>query len=169
MISVEMDGNRINRLLKELESVSENIGKELGVVSHKAGKYVESVMAKEVSSNIAIRQKDVKRDIYVRKLRPAGAEVTLQKKNRFPLKRFRPRHTKAGVTYKIDKNKPRQLIPGAFTGPRPGLQTVKFYGHAFKRKDPGQKKRLPIIKAGKGPSAAGVISTNPARMKKSPS
>lgn len=164
MINVTFDSVRANRLIKELESISLNAGKELGTVSHKAGAFTEKAIAKEVASEIAIKQKDVKRHTYVRKLRPAGAVVTVEKTNRIPLKRFKPRQTKAGVTYRIKKTGKRELIPGAFMGPRPGLSTVKFYGHPFIRKT---KTRLPIAKVSGGPSVAGVMtSRGPARAKK---
>lgn len=159
-VDVQFDSKRAERLIRELEKVSENITKELGVVSHKAGRKVESLLAKEVNTHVAVKQKDVKRDIYVKKLRPVGARITLNKTNRMSLKRFNPRHTKGGVTYRISKGKPRQKLPHAFMGPNPTVTSVKLGQHVFQRQG---KARLPIAKK-RGPSAAGVISTHPERL-----
>lgn len=162
MAAISMKTVGFDALVKTLEDVSENITKELKAVSSKVGTKGKSVFSKEVSRNIAVKQSDVKRHVTVKKLGWGGVEITLEKTNRIPLKRFKPRQTKAGISYKIDKNGPRKVIPGGFMGPNPTVSTVKFYGHPFIRKG---KSRLPIAKIAGGPSAAGAIDNHPSRIK----
>ena len=163
MIDVYFDGPHARRLLKELESISENIDRELSAVSGKAGTKGVSLIAKAVSERVAIKQKDVRKDIKKTRIRPYGVRLVLNKTDRISLKRFSPRMTRAGVTYKIDKKGGRKTVIGGFTGPRPGLTSVRLRGHVFRRKNLADSKSQ-IVKR-RGPSAAGVLTPYPARVR----
>lgn len=160
-MQISIQSNDFLTLRNTLERVSKNIDKELYTISSKVGTKAKSELGKAVTSEIAIKLKDVRKDITIQKVKPIGVRVTLHKKNRFSLKRFNPRQNSQGVTYKIEKTGGRKLIKGAFMGPNPSVTSVRLYGHVWERKG---KARLPIRKK-KGPSAAGVLSKHPSRVR----
>ena len=71
------------------------------------------------------------------------AKIELKKEDRLSLKRFSPRQTRAGVSYRTSPKRGRKTAPGAFMGPRPGLVAARLRGHVFKRVG---KNRQPITR-----------------------
>lgn len=159
-------GTKTDKLLVELKNVADNLKKELGVVSWKTARAGKRFIAKDVSSQIKVKQADVK--ALIREKRgDTEASVSLKKTSRMPLKRFSPRQTKKGVTYRIEKQGKRQLLRGGFMGPKPGVIAAKLHGHVWIRKgymEPGtsgprirgRKQREPIY-IPRGPSPYGVV------------
>lgn len=151
--SVQMDTRQVNA---SLSAFVKNLPKELGIISWKTARKGESQVAKEVTQEIAVTQKVVKRHVSRGKTsKKTAAELMLAKSGRIPIRDFGARQTKKGVTYKIDKRKSRVLMPGAFQGPRPGLMFRKYKGLVFKRKG---TERKPISHK-RGPSPWGVMIT----------
>lgn len=117
--------------------------------------HVKSQVAKEISSRINVKQKDVKRKLKVR-MNPNDptATVILNKEARPGVNIFGAKQNQTGVTYKIGKESVHVL--GAFQGPRPGVMKLSWKGNAFKRQS---KARLKIVKL-QGPSLWGVFVKN---------
>lgn len=152
-VTVQMDSSEV---VKSLDNVVKNLSKELGIVAWKTARKGKSLVAKDVTKELAVTQKVVKKELAAKRIGKTGAEVTIDKSPRIPLRDFKARQIKRGVSYRISKTKGRKTIPGAFQGPRPGQMNVKWRGRVFKRTG---KKRLPIIQL-YGPSPWGVIVKN---------
>lgn len=150
---IQMDASE---LVKNLGNLANNLPKQLGIVSSKVSRKTKSLIAKDISKTVAVKQKDVKKQIITRKKGKTTRIVELKKSVRIPLKNFGARQTKKGVSYRIDKRESRKKLPGAFTGPRPGVTSVKLGGHVYRRRG---KSRLPIQKLF-GPSPWGVFVKN---------
>ena len=149
------------QVINALENLGLNVKKEIGIINRKVAKRTKSFVAKEVTKELAVAQKVVKSELtFHRKARGAGlvnvsdlaTEIELKKTQRIPLREFKARQTKKGVSYRISKTSGRKTIAGAFKGPKPGLTFVRFRGHVMKRVG---RARLPIRKL-YGPSPWGV-------------
>lgn len=145
-------------VLKALESLGLNLTREIEIINFKVAKKAKSFVAKQVTKELAVTQRDVKALLTVHKKArsPAASgasenasELELVKTARLPLKRFKPRQTRKGVSYRISKSKGRRTAPSAFTATTLG-------GHVFAREG---KDRKPIRKL-YGPSPWGVHVIN---------
>jgi len=152
-VSVRMDSTDV---VKSLKNIVKNYSKELGIVVNKVGRKGKSLVAKEVTKELTVTQKVVKKQIDFRKVGKTGGELSLDKSPRIPLRDFKARQTRAGVSYRISKTKGRKVAKGAFQGPRPGRMNTRWKGRVFKRTG---KSRLPITQL-YGPSPWGVIKKN---------
>ena len=141
---------------KAIEDTGRNLRKELAVACNATASKGKSIIAKQISKELATPQKNIRATIsQSRKAKDTDISATLEvrKDRRISLKEFGARQTKTGVSYKISKSRGRKSIPGAFQGPKPGLINVKTKGNVFKR---AGKARLPIVKL-YGPSTWGVF------------
>jgi hypothetical protein len=111
--------------------------------------------SKKIREDYTLKAGDIKKSAKIIKATYSKSVVTLRITGRpIPFKYFNPKQTGRGVTIKIRKDKPRQLIKHAFIGgyipvtkSRRGgyaMKRVNSYcnGNVFIRKG---KKRLPII------------------------
>lgn len=148
-LTFKVEGSGFDALVNIAEGFGPAIKKEMATAVNKTAKFHVGQIAKEVTKHVALKQKEVKEVISVKKgskSRPT-AEVNLEKTSRFPLKRFGARQTKSGVTYRIEKGGKRKKIHNAF-----GPDIPRLGNNVFARKG---KERLPIRKLF-GVSAAGV-------------
>ncbi len=153
---ITIDPTQIARMKKAIEDTGRSLRKELAVACNATASKGKSIIAKQISKELATPQKNIRATIsQSRKAKDTDISATLEvrKDRRISLKEFGARQTKAGVSYKISKSRGRKSIPGAFQGPRPGRINVKTKGNVFKRVG---KARLPIVKL-YGPSSWGVF------------
>ena len=148
--TIQMDARS---LVESLSNVTSNLTKQLGIVANKVGRKAESLTAKDITKQIAVKQKTVKKEITRRRVGKTAVEMELRKSSRIPLRDFTARQTKKGVSYRIAKAGKRQTVTGAFPGLRPGLMNTKWRGRVFARVG---KARLPIRQL-YGPSPWGVV------------
>ena len=152
--SIQVDPSSI---LIALDNLGVNLKREIGIINRRVARKTRSLIAKEVTKELAVTQKSVRATITVHSQSRLSlsddnqaAEVELKKTDRLSLKRFKPRQLKrGGVSYKISKTQGRKTIPGAFIAG--GLN-----GQVFVREG---KERLPIRKL-YGPSPWGVHVVN---------
>ena len=85
------------------------------------------------------------------------AQARIADIGKLSLHNFSPIHNKQGTSYKILRGGPRKLITGAFMGPRPRVKAPRLFGGVYIRQIYPKGPRLPIRKAGMGPSPWGVI------------
>lgn len=143
-VFIQQDSSAV---VKSLDNVVKNLQKELGTVVMKTARKGKSFIAKSVTQELAVTQKVVKAHVEVKKEGPTTASVSLDKSPRIPLKEFRARQTKTGVSYKTSKSKGGKRIEGGFIVSRYG-------GNVFKRRS-GVKRQVGSSK--KGPSPWGVF------------
>jgi len=155
-ISVQMEASSV---IEALKKVTDNLPKQMSIVSMKAARTGKSAIAKIVSGKIMVTQATVKKKITVKRVGPTGAEVTLDAAQRINLRHFGARQTKKGVGYKIDRGGKRKTVVGAFQGPRPGRMNIKWKGMPFIR-DNLANNRSTIRPLGWGPSPYGVLKKN---------
>ena len=126
LVEIQKDANP---LIVELDRVVKNLKKELRIVSWKAANKGESLIAKEVTKELNTAQRNVKAQITRKRVSSStGSKLILAKSARIPLRDFKARQIKSGVSYKISKTRGRKRIPGAFI-------IKKFGGHVFKREN----------------------------------
>lgn len=121
------------KLMKALAAVSENINKELKSVNWKTAKRAQSLMAKEIGAVLPVPQRDIKQYMRVRKNGENGAAVELKKSNRIPLRDFKAKQTRKGVSYRASKITGRKTITEAFQGPKRGVVSPVWNGRVFGR------------------------------------
>ncbi len=140
-------------VIRDLGTLVKNLPRETAIVSGKTARRGKSIIAKDISKELAVPQKVVRKQLEVAKTGKTGATTTLKKSFRIPLKNFKASQTRAGVSYRISKRKGRKTVPGAFMGAKPGVPSPRLSNHVFKRVGKG---RLPIRKL-HGPSPWGVF------------
>lgn len=150
-INVTFNESDVKQTTGILDRIVKNLEKEVNIAAWKTARKGKSVIAKQVTNELAATQKVVKQQINTERGKTYAA-VSLRKSGRIPLRDFGARQTKVGVSYRISKSQGRKILPGAFQGPRPGLMKASWKGNAFRRVG---KQRLPIVKL-KGPSPWGV-------------
>lgn len=156
MLKTSVKNDALGRLADAVERAGRKLPREIATACNATARKTKSLIAKGVTTELATKQKTVKQHVsQSRKAVPTKlqAGVRLNKSKRIPLKEFKPRQTRAGVSYRISKRTGRATIPGAFQGPRPGLMKASWRGNVFRRVG---KARLPIVKL-YGPSPWGVF------------
>jgi len=161
LLSVEV-GNTVGLrgYVTALRDIQAETPYNLDVVAGTAATSLRTWMAKDINKNLglALLQRDIKRLIRRKQIRNASYKVTLPHEYRPPLRDFKPRQIKVGTSYTLDKREGRQIAPGAFQGPKPGLMRVKWRGRVFKRTT---KARLPIVQLhGASPLGVFAVSNN---------
>ena len=157
MIKIQIDSKE---LTDTLAAVVKNLPRELSFVSKQTAKHGVSFIAKQVGAEIAVAQKEIKKLIKVKKLGDTDYMIDFQKTKRLPIRVFKAKQTKKGVTYKIDKNAKPKLIKKAFMGPRPGVLAPRLHGKVWIRELHGGSKSRSIHPVGRGPSPWGVFVKN---------
>lgn len=147
-----------NTITPALKNFRKNVTGQLQIVASKTAKKTRTFMVKDLQKTLGfnVTQKKLKQTITSRKSGWTKHTITLPKEFRQPLRDFKARHIKAGVSYKIDSRAGRQVAPGAFMGPKPGTIHTPWNGRAFKRLT---KKRLPIAQL-HGASPWGIFTKN---------
>jgi hypothetical protein len=158
MINISVDKEKIRKLSSLLENNAKKIKRELAVAVNETAKMTKSKIAKLIAIEVNLTQREIKKGIIGKRATAAmpQTEVILKKGFRYSIKHFKPEQKDGGVKVKVRKSGKSILIPHAFMGPKPGVSSVRFKGHAFKRLG---KKRLPIILL-RGPSAYGAFTKN---------
>lgn len=139
MLSVTIPGDALKKLEKAVSESGKKLPQEVATVLNAVAKKTRSKMSKDIRKHITASAAGVNK--VIRSPRKAskqhlGTSVELEATKRLPLKEFKARQTKKGVSYKIDPTQGPKLIPSAFT-------VAKFGNHVFVREG---KERLPINK-----------------------
>ena len=144
-ISLSIDPRQIAQLKRELGDLADKkLPRELEIAVNATAKDVERELAgrKEgIRSELKVTTGDAKKAIdrtRATKGRPV-ATVIVRKEKRFPLRAFRPRQLKKGVSYKTSPKGGTKRIRDAFI-PRPG-------GHVLKRHGPERYPLATIVAA----------------------
>jgi hypothetical protein len=150
---------QLRTVMANMKGVEKRIQKAIVTATNKTARFVQSQMAKSISKEVNIKQKDVKRYIKIDRMASVlngVAVVVLSKSKRIQLIYFGARDTAEGgwkartgkgVTYKIAKRGPRKRIRDAFiTRANNQLMVAKRKG----------KSRMPLVAPLRGPSPWGV-------------
>lgn len=117
MIKLTFDDAAANELTKLMKGVEKDVRKQLKTAVNKAGRSMESQMARMVRQEINVASKAVKR-VITRPLLATetqlSTEIVVAKGKRLSLKEFGARQTKAGVSYRISKKGGKKTIKGGF-------------------------------------------------------
>ncbi len=154
MLNISVDQQQVARLQTVLNG-KQTLAKELAVAINATAKTLRSDMSRSIRSELAVKKQDLDKTLKMKRLATAdslSANVALKKSPRIPLRDFGARQTKSGVGYRLGKKQGRRLATGAFQGPKPGVQHLRFKGRVFKRVG---RSRLPIVQL-HGPSGWGV-------------
>jgi len=154
-VTVAIDKKDIRQIRNSLSNVVKNVTKEIGIATSKTSRKGKSLIAKIVAQELATTQKAIKKSIVHRKQWP-NATLSVRKDKRIPLKDFKPRQTKKGVSYRISKTTGRTTADSAFMGPRPGVLKISWKGNVIKREGKG---RFPIATKF-GPSIWWIVLKN---------
>lgn len=153
---VTIDNASIQRVKQAIEGTGRKLRGELSVAVNKTAGKAKSIIAKQIGSELATPQKNIRTVIRQGKRAnefEISTSVEVRKEQRISLREFGARQTRKGTSYRVSKSRGRSFIAGAFQGPKPGLMKASWRGHVFKRVG---KARLPIVKL-MGPSAWGVF------------
>lgn len=159
MINFVIDRRKVNQLRELVGGSEKKLRQQLRIAVNETAKKTRGSMAKQVADEITASQKVIKTTIVTKQKAEASqkvptAVVTQKETRRIPLRDYKAKQTKQGVSYTVNKSKGRQKIAGAFQGPRPGVMKASWRGRVFKRVG---ATRLPIVQLF-GPSPWGVFS-----------
>jgi hypothetical protein len=141
----------MNELLAKMDEVADNLPKEVNIVLGISARKVQSRLSKEIGRELNTPQKNIKRQTSreVNRQR-VTATVKIRKSARIPLRDFKARQTKQGVSAKISKRKGVKKYRNSFI-------IARFGNHAFTRgRNPKNRKITKMM----GPSPWGVIVRN---------
>lgn len=141
MLTISMQVYGLDEVIKSLDAVSTKLTKEIAIASWETAKKAKRLIARDVTQSINLPQKTVIKSLNAKRNSDGTSSVVLTKENQIALKYFGPKQTAAGVRVKVNKKSGFKTIPGAFMGPKPGIQLISMRGHVFKRRG---KKRLPL-------------------------
>jgi hypothetical protein len=159
MIGWNINASAIAALARVLENDTKELKKDIRIAVNEAAKHVRSQWAKEIQKDVALPQREIKKTIKQEKatnLENPTATVTQNKTKRLPLKAFKPKFTKSGVTYKAYKSKGQVKLNNSFIpGKQGSYSSVAYGGHVFTRQGTKRvmtkgrykgKMRQPIVK-----------------------
>lgn len=129
VVEIKYKNDVMQRFAEAVGNAGRKMSAELAVAVNATARKTKSLMAKEVTKELAVAQKVVKEQItQPRKAKAAQpiAAVQLRKSDRIPLRDFGARQNKTGVSYRISKRTGRRTIPGAFV-------VASIGGHVFRR------------------------------------
>lgn len=142
MIEIETTGLR--ELRNELAVLQADVPREMTIAMRKAAKRGRTIAARGLAKLIRQKIKTLKGAIRT-KVTDGSAELLILGRYRVALRRFNPRQARKGVTVKPYKKtvggSAKLEFPGAFMGPRPGVNAVSLRGQPMRRDG---KDRLPI-------------------------
>lgn len=161
MLKFGIDAARADRLIAIVGESPKQLKRELKTAVNATARTTRSRMNKTIRESFKVSIKAINKVLKITSVateEKLSASVEVKKetdgnKGRIPLKEFGARQTKKGVTYKIKHTGGRQLIKGAFQGPKPDQRKISWQNNVFKRVG---KARLPIVKL-YGPSVWGVF------------
>ncbi len=159
MVTIEFNKSQVEALKDAVGRAKKSMPKELAQAINATAKKTRLEMGRNIRKTVAIPKDEVEKPLKITATASAlslQAVVSLKETPRLGLRHFGARQDKRGVSYKISKASGRQRVNGAFQGPKPGVQRIKWKGNAFKRVGPG---RLPIVQL-KGVSAYGAYKKN---------
>lgn len=134
---IDIDPTQLRELESTLQGSLKMLPRQVSTAINKTRTRAASIMAKSVVQELAVKQKAV-RDVIDKGQRSTPktlrSKLTLISGERLPLKEFKPRQTRKGVSYKISKTEGRKTIKGAFI--------VNSLGsHVFTRRGPKRRVR----------------------------
>lgn len=132
MVTLKIDYESAEALKTLMRGVEKDIRKEVKVAVNKAGKSMESQMAKMVRTEINVSSRAVKKVITRPRLASETqlrTEIVVAKNKRISLKEFGARQSKTGVSYRISKKGGKKTIKGAFI-------VESLGGHVYVRSGP---------------------------------
>lgn len=157
--TLQIRGDSLDKLAAACHEAGRNLNRELRIVISKASKRTEKHISRRIRKRLNVDKKDILSHIVAHRAKAKenssipAAVVIVKHDKRLPLKRFnKTRQIQAGVSYKIDKAKPRRLARSAF-----GPNIARLGHHVFQREG---KSRLPIKKHPPGLSAWGMFTRN---------
>lgn len=152
MTTLSIGTSDFGDLFESLQSVSDNLSKEIGVCLWETARAVKSNIAKEVQKELAVPQRAIKAVLTEKRDYEAlEAHVVISPTAAIPLHEFKTYETKRGVSTRVSAKKDRYIIPGAFI-------VEKFGGKVFKRRS-GEKRKLGHHL--KGPTVLGSFVHSP--------
>ena len=136
-VTMEVPKAKIEDLKAALLGTGRALPKELKIAINKTSSVTKTKIAQDVRVELVASAKEIKK--YIKNKKRAtesslGANVVVEESKPMPLKAFKPRQTKSGVSYASKGG--RKTVKSAFI-------VDKFGGHVFKRES---KKRLRIQK-----------------------
>jgi hypothetical protein len=135
MIKIESTGLRVLR--DELAAMQVNVVKEMRIAAWKAQKRGRAEVAKRLSKIIKQPAKRLKGASYAKMLpNDGGFKFIIREAFKIAIKRFKPKHTKNGVTVKVinaGNRSERRLYRNAFIGGKPGKPSPKLNGNPVER------------------------------------
>jgi hypothetical protein len=135
MIQIESKGLRALR--DELAAMQVNVVKEMRIAAWKAQKRSRNEVAKRLAKEIKQPAKRLKGASYAKMMPNDGGFVfIIREKFKIAIKRFKPRHTKAGVIVLVRKagSSRKNLYQKGFMGGSPKTQSIKLRGIPMERK-----------------------------------
>jgi len=159
MLEMSIRRGQIRELNELLDGKEKRLQRELAIAVRKTAKKTATNSAGEVYQRLNATKKRIKSKIKVdvkAKVDNPSARITLEHEKRLPLRDFKARHIKAGVSYRVRRGGKMGRVSGGFMGPRPGFMATKLKGHAYKRKG---RARYPIAML-HGASPWGVFKKN---------
>ena len=134
---IDIDPAQLRELESTLQGSLKMLPRQVSTAINKTRTRAASIMAKSVVKELAVKQRAVK-DVIDQGQRSTPktlrSKLTLMAGERLPLKEFKPRQTRRGVTYKISKTKGRKTVKGGFI--------VNSLGsHVFARSGPKRRVR----------------------------
>lgn len=162
MIDLSVKPSQIKRIEAALGSKAKQVPRKVASAVNKTATRTKGFMAKEVSKELALTQKNIKSTISIpERATPnnLGVKIVLRESKKIPLRDYGARQTKRGVSYKISRRGSRKLVEKGFQGPTPNIRKVSWRGRVFARVG---ESRLPIVQL-YGPSPWGAFNKNKMR------
>ena len=149
----------VDELARALDNAARDLPRESSIAINGTRTQVVKGMSKQIREELAVKAKDLKTTLKARKRATKSslnASVQLDHSSRLSLRAFGSRQTRKGVSYLTHKGRGRQIVPGGFMGPKPGVKAPRLGGHAYKRQGTARK---PIVRL-HGASAWGSYTKN---------
>lgn len=116
MVAISIDASQLKQVDLALREIRNGTNKAIsGAINDTLAK-MKTRVSRGIRDKVALKAKDVSPYIRAHRAKPQSlvGRLSAEHRRRIPLIKFSARQTKKGVTYRIDKQGGRKLIPSAF-------------------------------------------------------
>lgn len=140
-IKVTIDRKQLREFEKEIGAYNKKLKKQIEIVTNKTARAVSSDIAGQIYKTLNATKGRIKKQINIDKASAKGlrgrslatARVRIKHEKRLRLADFKPRQTKRGVSYRINRAEGVSRIDGAFMGPTPKVKLPRWDGGVRRR------------------------------------
>lgn len=140
-LTATIERKQIRELQEELGAYGKKLKKQLEIATNASARATKRDVAGQIYKTLAVTKTRIGKKIALERAsakglggrRLASAKVTIKHEKRLRLADFKPRQTRKGVSYRLNRRDGLKRVEGAFMGPTPKEKLARWDNGVRKR------------------------------------